>query len=44
MADAVRLGATDLSGPIDTPWTKAALLRDPQGAIFTMSQFTPPGG
>jgi predicted enzyme related to lactoylglutathione lyase len=44
MADAVRLGATDLSGPIDTPWTKAALLRDPQGAIFTVSQFTPPGG
>jgi predicted enzyme related to lactoylglutathione lyase len=44
VADAVRLGATDVSGPIDTPWTKAAVLRDPQGAVFTVSQFTPPGG
>jgi predicted enzyme related to lactoylglutathione lyase len=44
VADAVHLGATDVSGPIDTPWTRAARLRDPQGARFTVSQFTPPGG
>jgi hypothetical protein len=41
MADALALGASDLSGPMDTMWTKATLLRDPQGAIFTVSQFTP---
>jgi predicted enzyme related to lactoylglutathione lyase len=41
-ARAVALGATDLSGPIDTAWTKAAQLRDPQGAVFTVSQFSPP--
>jgi hypothetical protein len=27
----------------DTAWTRDALLRDPQGAVFTVSQFTPPG-
>jgi predicted enzyme related to lactoylglutathione lyase len=42
VATAIRLGATDLSGPIDTNWTKAAIVRDPQGATFTVSQFTPP--
>jgi predicted enzyme related to lactoylglutathione lyase len=41
---AVRLGAIDLSGPMDTAWTKAATVRDPQGATFTLSQFTPPTG
>jgi hypothetical protein len=38
----VDLGATDLSGPIDTKWTHAADMRDPQGATFTLSQFVPP--
>jgi hypothetical protein len=28
----------------DTVWTKQAVLRDPQGAELTVSQFTPPGG
>jgi uncharacterized protein len=42
VAKALRLGASDLSGPVDTMWTKAAIVRDPQGAIFTLSQFTPP--
>jgi predicted enzyme related to lactoylglutathione lyase len=42
VATALQLGATDLSGPIDTNWTKAAIVRDPQGATFTVSQFTPP--
>lgn len=26
----------------DTQWTRTALMRDPQGAVFTASQFTPP--
>jgi uncharacterized protein len=42
VATAQRLGATDVSGPIDTGWTRAAVIRDPQGATFTLSQFTPP--
>jgi hypothetical protein len=25
-------------------WTKAAVIRDPQGGVFTLSQFTPPAG
>lgn len=41
-ATATRLGATVVSTN-DTEWTKEALLRDPQGAEFTASQFTPPG-
>jgi hypothetical protein len=40
VAPAERLGAT--SG--DDLWTRHALLRDPQGATFTVSQFTPPDG
>lgn len=27
----------------DSPWTRTALIRDPQGAVLTASQFTPPG-
>jgi len=26
----------------DTEWAKTALIRDPQGAELTLSQFTPP--
>ncbi|MEO5837543.1 MAG: VOC family protein [Acidimicrobiales bacterium] len=44
VASALRLGASDLQGPIDTAWTKAAIICDPQGATFTVSQFTPPAG
>ncbi|MEO8693712.1 MAG: VOC family protein [Acidimicrobiales bacterium] len=44
VASALRLGATDLPGPMDTAWTKATIVRDPQGATFTVSQFTPPAG
>jgi predicted enzyme related to lactoylglutathione lyase len=40
---ALTLGGTDLSGPVDTAWTRSAVVRDPQGAVFTVSQFTPPG-
>lgn len=42
-ADAERLGAQVL-GREDTEWTRTALIRDPQGAEFTASQFTPPSG
>jgi uncharacterized protein len=28
----------------DTEWTRDAQIRDPQGAVFTVSQYTPPSG
>jgi uncharacterized protein len=40
-AEADRLGAEVVSTE-DTRWTLTALIRDPQGAIFAVSQFTPP--
>ncbi len=42
-ATAARLGATVVSTS-DSMWTKDAIVRDPQGAEFTVSQFTPPDG
>jgi uncharacterized protein len=42
-ATAERLGATIVRAS-DNLWTKTALVRDPQGAEFTVSQFTPPDG
>jgi predicted enzyme related to lactoylglutathione lyase len=42
-ADAERLGAHVVSHE-DSDWTRTALIRDPQGAVFTASQFTPPSG
>jgi predicted enzyme related to lactoylglutathione lyase len=33
-------GATVLSSTV-TPWTREALIRDPQGAELTLSQFAP---
>ncbi|MET1007938.1 MAG: VOC family protein [Propionibacteriaceae bacterium] len=41
VATAERLGAKVLTSADDL-WTKHALLRDPQGAEFSVSQFTPP--
>lgn len=41
VALAERLGATALS-TADTEWTREALIRDPQGAELTLSQFSPP--
>ena len=41
VARAESLGATVLRRD-DTEWTRQATLRDPQGAVFTASQFTPP--
>jgi predicted enzyme related to lactoylglutathione lyase len=43
VATAERLGATVLRSA-DDMWTRNALLRDPQGAQLTVSQFTPPDG
>jgi len=37
---AEQLGATVLS-TTDTDWTRDALIRDPQGAVFTLSQYSP---
>ncbi|MET0417742.1 MAG: hypothetical protein ABW022_17180 [Actinoplanes sp.] len=42
-ATAERLGATILDSANDM-WTRNARVRDPQGAEFTISQFTPPDG
>jgi predicted enzyme related to lactoylglutathione lyase len=42
-AAAERLGAQVLRRD-DTAWRSTALIRDPQGAEFTASQFTPPSG
>ncbi len=41
VAAAPALGAQVLASE-DTQWTRTGLIRDPQGAIFTASQFTPP--
>lgn len=41
--DARQLGGQVLR-QTDTEWTREALIRDPQGAEFTASQFTPPTG
>ncbi len=38
---AERLGATVL-GSTDGEWTRSAIIQDPQGAVLTLSQFTPP--
>jgi uncharacterized protein len=43
VAVAEKLGAAVISSE-DTEWTKSALIRDPQGAQLTLSQFTPPEG
>ncbi len=40
---AERLGGSVLTRS-DSDWTRDALIRDPQGAVFTASQFTPPSG
>ena len=37
------LGATVVSTR-DTDWTRDAEIRDPQGAVLTLSQYSPPAG
>lgn len=41
VATAEKLGGSVVSGPHDDEWTKSAVVRDPQGATFTLSQFDP---
>jgi uncharacterized protein len=41
VATAERLGGTVVAGPSDDQWTKSAVVRDTQGATFTLSQFDP---
>jgi predicted enzyme related to lactoylglutathione lyase len=41
-ARATELGATILAEPFDIPWQRIAVIRDPQGATLTLSQFKPP--
>jgi predicted enzyme related to lactoylglutathione lyase len=40
-AKAPELGGEVLLGPVDAPWTRMAVIRDPQGATFVASQFVP---
>ena len=42
-AAAEQLGGTVLS-TTDSDWTRDAQIRDPQGAVFTLSQYSPPSG
>lgn len=36
------LGATVVVPPFDAPWVRMSIVRDPQGAVFTASQYVPP--
>jgi predicted enzyme related to lactoylglutathione lyase len=38
---AAKLGGEVVSGPVDAPWTRLAVIKDPQGATFIASQFVP---
>jgi hypothetical protein len=38
-AKAAELGGDALEGPVDVPWSRRAVIRDPQGATFIASQF-----
>ena len=40
-AKAHELGGEVLAGPLDAPWTRMAVIKDPQGAVFIASQFVP---
>jgi predicted enzyme related to lactoylglutathione lyase len=39
---ATQLGGTVVAPPVDLPWVRQTVIADPQGAIFTASQFVPP--
>lgn len=39
---AAALGATIVVPPMDAPWVRMTIIRDPQGAVFTASQYVPP--
>jgi hypothetical protein len=38
---AARLGARVIVAPFDAPWVRMTVIADPQGAVFTASQFVP---
>jgi uncharacterized protein len=40
-ARASELGGEVVAGPFDAPWTRLAVIKDPQGAIFIAGQFVP---
>jgi uncharacterized protein len=40
-AKARELGGVVVSGPVDAPWARKAVIKDPQGATFVASQFVP---
>jgi uncharacterized protein len=40
-ARATELGAEVVSGPLDAPWSRVAVINDPHGATFIASQFVP---
>lgn len=40
-AKASQLGGTVDAAPFDAPWTRMAVIKDPQGATFIASQFVP---
>jgi predicted enzyme related to lactoylglutathione lyase len=40
-AKAIELGGEIVAGPFDAPWTRVAVIKDPQGATFIAGQFVP---
>ncbi|MDA8301855.1 MAG: VOC family protein [Actinomycetota bacterium] len=38
-ANVGKLGGEVVAGPLDAPWTRVAVIKDPHGATFTISQF-----
>ena len=40
-AKARELGGDVVTGPVDVPWSRMAVIDDPQGASFVASQFVP---
>ena len=38
-AKAAELGGEVVAGPFDAPWTRLAVIKDPQGATFIAGQF-----
>ncbi len=40
-AKATELGGTVLVGPVDAPYSRLTVLRDPQGATFSVTAFVP---
>ena len=43
-ARAIDLGADAVTDLFDTEYTRQATVRDPQGAVFTLSEYRPPSG